>query len=51
MPNKIKSFAWRVCKNIIPIKANLCHQGVKDKAIYEACGSDEETSGHMCFEM
>ena len=23
LPNKMKSFAWRVCHNIIPMKANL----------------------------
>ena len=23
VPNKIKTFAWRVCKNIIPTKVNL----------------------------
>ena len=51
MPNKIEYFAWRVCTNIIPTKANLCHQGVIDEAVYEACGSDEETNGHMCFGM
>ena len=25
LPNKMKSFAWQVCRNIIPTKVNLCH--------------------------
>ena len=24
MPNKVRSFAWRACQNILPTKANLC---------------------------
>ena len=27
VPNKVKSFAWRACRNIILTKANLCRQG------------------------
>lgn len=27
--NKVKSFAWRACQNILPTKANLCRMYVK----------------------
>ena len=29
MPNKVMSFAWRACQNILPTKANLCRMYVK----------------------
>ena len=29
MPNKVNSFAWRACRNILPTKANLCRMYVK----------------------
>ena len=44
---KIKSFAWQVCRNIIPMKVNLCHRQVIDDYMCEACGLGKETSGHI----
>ena len=29
MSNKVNSFAWRACRNILPTKANLCRMYVK----------------------
>ena len=29
MPNKVKSFAWKACWNMLPTKANLCRIYVK----------------------
>ena len=29
MPNKVKSYAWRACRNVLPTKANLCRMYVK----------------------
>ena len=48
--NKIKSFAWQVCRNIIPTKVNLCHRQVIDDDMCEACGLGKETSGHIFWE-
>ena len=48
--NKIKSFAWKVCRNIIPTKVNLCHKQVIDEDTCEACGLGKETSGHIFLE-
>ena len=48
--NKIKSFAWWVCRNIIPTKVNLCHRQVIDDDMSEAYGLGKETSGHIFWE-
>ena len=50
LPNKTKSFAWCVCRNIIPTKMNLWHRQVIDEDMCEACGSGRETSGHIFWE-
>lgn len=42
LPNKIKSFTWRVCL--------LRQRQVIDKARCEACGLGEESSGHVFWE-
>ena len=47
VPPKLKIFAWRACRNILPTKVNHCHRGVIEDATCEACRLGEETSGHM----
>jgi len=48
--NKIKSYAWRVCRNIIPTMVNLCQRQVIDDDMCEACELGKETSGHIFWE-
>ncbi|KAK9991150.1 hypothetical protein SO802_026135 [Lithocarpus litseifolius] len=48
--NKIKSFTWRASRNALPTKVNLCHRGVLEEALCEACGLDEETGGHLFWD-
>ena len=47
VPNKVKTFTWKVCCNILPTKANLCHRHVLNDSTYEARNLAKETSG--CF--
>lgn len=47
VPNKIKNFAWRANRNILPTKANLCHQKIIDDLTCEAYGLGAESSGHL----
>ena len=47
VPNKVKNFAWQACHNILPTKANLCHQKILDDPTCEACGLETESSGHL----
>lgn len=48
--NKIKTFAWRLCRNILRTKANLRHCQVISIVVCEACGSCDETSRHLFWE-
>ena len=50
IPNKLKTFTWRACRNILPTKNNLCHRGVLENATCEACGLTAETSGHLFWD-
>ena len=50
VPNKIKSFTWRACKNILHTKDNLCRRKVIDVPTCEACGSGVESIGHVFWE-
>ena len=49
VPSKIRSFAWRACKNILPTKSNLHLRKVLDDPTCEACGNEEETTGHVLW--
>ena len=50
IPNKLKTFTWRACRDILPMKNNLCCRGVLDNAKCEACGLTAETSGHLFWD-
>lgn len=50
VPNKLKNFAWRVSRNILPTKSNLCSRQVLDDPTCDACGVAAETSGHLFCE-
>lgn len=47
VPNKIRSFIWRACKDILPVKSNLAHRHIIKENICEACGIEVEDSGHL----
>ncbi|KAK9993559.1 hypothetical protein SO802_023262 [Lithocarpus litseifolius] len=49
-PNKIKTFTWRACHNILPTKENLYHRKVLDEPLCEACGLATETTTHLFWE-
>ena len=46
-PNKIKTFAWRACRNVLPTKANLQFWKVTQDNVCEECGVEVESSGHV----
>nr|POF06547.1 putative ribonuclease h protein [Quercus suber] len=47
--NKIQSFTWRACRDILPMKANLFRRKITPNNIYEVCGNFEETTGHVLW--
>ena len=49
VPNKIRNFTWRACRNILPTKANLFRRRIMADNTCEVCGSFEETTGHALW--
>ncbi|XP_030964645.1 uncharacterized protein LOC115985893 [Quercus lobata] len=49
VPNKIRSFTWRACRNILPTKANLFRRKITPDSICEVCGNFEETTSHVLW--
>ena len=50
IPNKLKTFAQRASRNILPTRANLCSRGVLDDPTCDACGLTAKTSGHLFWD-
>ncbi|KAL0004819.1 hypothetical protein SO802_012380 [Lithocarpus litseifolius] len=50
IPNKLHSFAWRACKNVLPTKVNFCSRKILIDLTCEACRLDAETIGHVLWE-
>lgn len=49
VPNKIRSFPWRACKNLLLTKSNLQCRKILDDPTCDACGKVGETSGHALW--
>ena len=49
VPNKIRNFTWRACRNILPTKANLFCWKITADNICEICGNFEETTAHVLW--
>ncbi|KAK9988971.1 hypothetical protein SO802_029210 [Lithocarpus litseifolius] len=47
IPHKIRHFAWRACRNILPTKDNLFHRKVLTDCRCDECGEASESSGHL----
>ena len=49
LPNKIKAFAWRACRNILPTKANLFSQKITQDDVCDECGIAMESMAHVLW--
>ena len=47
IPNKVKHFAWRVCKNILPTLSNLKRRGIVGSNLCKERRMGCESSGHV----
>lgn len=47
VPNKVKVFLWRLCKNNVPVRNLLRGRGVQTTIICPMCGSDVEHLLHI----
>lgn len=47
IPHKVRHFAWRVSRDILPTKENLCKRRILLENTCEECGTALEFSGHL----
>ncbi|KAK0600064.1 hypothetical protein LWI29_011234 [Acer saccharum] len=46
LPNKIKIFCWKACKEILPTKLLLFKRNIMGPAVCELCGNQVESVDH-----
>ena len=49
VPSKIKNFVWRACREVLPVKANLCRRRIIPEGRCEICRTGEEICSHAIF--
>ena len=49
VPNEVKNFIWRACRNSLPTKMNLVRQTVIAVSICERCRSDPKNILHALW--
>ena len=47
LPNKVKHFAWKACRNILATKENLCKRKITPNDICDCCGTHTKTVSHL----
>ena len=50
VPNKVRNFLWRVCKNAIPSKMNLVQRKILTEGTCDHCHATSETTLHTLWE-
>lgn len=50
VPQKVKMFLWRVCRNNVPVRIILRGRGVNTPILCPLCGVDVEHLRHICLE-
>ena len=50
VPHKIRVFAWRAARNILPIKTKLFDRNIIPSFTCDLCNKDPETSSHALLE-
>lgn len=49
VPNKIKVFGWRACRNVLPTRVNLAQKRIIQDNRCEACKTEPETVIHALW--
>ncbi|KAL0000424.1 hypothetical protein SO802_014205 [Lithocarpus litseifolius] len=49
VPNKVRNFMWRACKEAIPTKHNLLKRKILNEDRCEQCGVESETTAHALW--
>ena len=47
LPHKVRHFAWRACRDILPTKVNLMRRNVVKDQFCDECKMECETTGHL----
>ena len=47
LPNKVKHFAWKACRNILATKENLWKRKITRDGVCEGCKKEIESTGHL----
>ena len=47
IPNKVKHFAWKACRNILATKENLCKRNITKDGLCDYCGAHAKTINHL----
>lgn len=47
VPNKVKHFAWKACRNILPMKENLWKRKITCDGVCDGCGQAIESTDHL----
>ena len=47
VPHKVRHFAWRACRNILPTKENLMCRKILQDDWCEKCKAEAGTTGHL----
>lgn len=50
IPQKVKVFIWRFCRNVIPVRKRLSAKGVRVPITCPMCMSDIEHMSHLFFD-
>ena len=49
VPNKVKNFVWRACREALPTKANLYRRKIAQDALCDSCKGRSEDGSHSIF--
>ena len=49
IPNKVKNFVWRTCREALPTKANLSRQRIVPDGVCDRCKRHSEDNSHALF--
>ena len=49
VPNKVKTFVWRLTHNILPVRRNVANRGINIDTICPVCRKVDEDCGHLFF--
>ena len=49
IPNKVKNFMWRTCREALPTKANLSRRRIVHDGVCDRCKRHNEDCSHALF--